>query len=216
VKPHTAQFTREAWLTLLDELNEPDYRYRDADGRAAVEVVNRIITITDTADAEILVRELQRQPYWVYPTPDELRASMLQVSSTHGAGGYSERLFGANGQVDDFLIPLLKEQPRSRRALVCVYDAARDSDSITKETPVIVSVQFRVFDSLEVTATLRASDLFLGFPAQVFQLRQLQEYVAKKLGARVGCMHLTIASGFFFTEYEELLAPVAKVIKKER
>lgn len=208
---------RQGWLQLLEQIRQTGELYTDQDGRECKEVLNSLLSIENPADTLTIVRHMQRQSEWVYPSAEELR-SIILGSATHGTHEYSyvARLFGKINQIDDFVIPLLRTKPESRRAAIVLYQADTDSKVTAKHVPGLLSVTFRLQQKkLELTCHVRSNDVFIGFPANAYQLRCLQEYVAEKLGVKTGALHVFSSSAHYFPEYEEQYALVTKAIGKE-
>jgi thymidylate synthase len=210
----TSTTAKHGWMELLSAIQRDGRVYTDQDGRECKELLNVLLSISAPTDALDIVREMQRQPTWVYPSPEELK-SIILGSTLQGAHEYSyvPRIFGKVNQIDGFIIPLLKASPQSRRAVVMLYQPDTDSKLASKNVPGLISIQFRVLGALEVTCHIRSNDVFIGFPANIFQMRCLQEYVAQRLGIEAGAMHLFSGSAHVFTEYSEQLQHVTKTLR---
>jgi len=206
---------KTAWRNMLEEVRKGRL-YKDRGGRQCIELINNLVTIDDPSDAIELVRLMQRQEDWVYPSPEELK-SIIVGTPNQGAFEYSyvPRLFGEHNQIDGFVIPLLKQDPESRRAVAILYQPFTDSELSSKNVPGLLALHFRLLEKLELTCIIRSNDVFIGLPANLYQLRCLQEYVAGQLGAEPGAIHVFSGSAHFFTEYEEQYQNIAKAIKKE-
>jgi hypothetical protein len=194
--------TKQAWHQIMLHVRTTGKEYIDQDGRACKELLNYTLTIQDPSDTLDVVREMQRQKNWVYPSPEELRSIILSSPQTSHDYSYVPRLFGGLNQIDNFVIPLLKSHPQSRRAVAMLYQPESDSKISAKNVPALLCIHVRLLDTLELTAHIRSNDVFIGFPANVYQLRCLQEYIAKQLGVQSGPLHIFSNSAHFFTEYE--------------
>jgi thymidylate synthase len=208
---------RTIYAQMLSSVRDSGVEYIDQDGRHCKELANTYFSVEDSSDAQELVKELQRVQLWVYPSTEELRSIMLPTS-VQGAHMYSyaPRLFETPSQIEDFVIPLLKANPKSRRAIAILYQPSVDSKANSQSVPTLLSVHFRVDEKLDLTCHLRSTDVLVGLPANLYQIRVLQEYVAEKLGLKPGKLHLLCSSAHYFTEYDEIYDVVAKGIKKER
>lgn len=193
---------KQTWKVLLETVQQHGHSYTDQDGRECKELINHPVTITDASDAIELVRIIQQQHAWVYPNPEELKSIMLGSSQGAHEYSYSPRLFGTPNQVDGFIVPLLQQNPMSRRAIAILYRPDTDSKLASKNVPGLVSIHFRIVENkLSMTCHVRSSDVFIGFPANTYQMRCLQEYVSEKLGFAPGAINFFLSSAHYFTEY---------------
>jgi thymidylate synthase len=207
---------RAAWIALLERIRTEGRIYIDQDGRECKELLNVLLTIENPADTLDVVREMQRQKTWVYPSPEELKAIILgSLAEDAHEYSYVPRLFGGANQIDGFVIPLLKQNPQSRRAVAILYKPDIDSKVFSRNVPGMLSITFRYITTLEATCHVRSNDVFIGFPANSYQLRCLQEYVAAKLGVQAGPLHIFSSSAHFFSEYEEEFKVISTGLKKK-
>lgn len=88
----------------------------------------------------------------------------------------------------EHVIKLLKENPATRQAVVTMYhpqDLYRAERS--KDLPCTLCLNFLIRDSkLNLIATMRSNDHWLGFPYDVFCFTTLQQLLAEQLGVDVG------------------------------
>jgi hypothetical protein len=118
-----------------------------------------------------------------------------------GFGIYGPRWLGQFGQI----ITLLKADPRSRRAVVGLWDRSDLGEQDRRDLPCTLSLQFLLRPSphlvgkeqLHLIVTMRSNDVWMGLPYDVFAFTCLQMMVAEELGAmdgyyyhRVGSLHL--------------------------
>nr|WP_210132129.1 thymidylate synthase [Stenotrophomonas rhizophila] len=98
-------------------------------------------------------------------------------------GAYGKRLFH-NGQLYK-VIALLREKSTSRRAVVQLF---RQTDLRNRtEVPCTISIQLLVRNSkLDMIASMRSNDAFMGLPHDIFAFTMIQEIVARELGIGVG------------------------------
>jgi len=120
---------------------------------------------------------------------------------------YGPRLFNfdnAINQIDGFLIPLLKKNNFSRRGIVILWHPTEDSKSYKREIPALISIDFKMRNKkLNVTAIVRSNDLFFGWPANIYQIFVLQEYVAKELNCKTGSLTTFSNSAHIFKDQFE-------------
>jgi len=106
-------------------------------------------------------------------------------ATIHGA--YGPRIFDAGG-VDQLsnVMALLTEKPRSRRAVIQIFDAA-DIARQRKEIPCTTSLQFVMPQNrLTLIVNMRSNDAYMGLPHDVFAFTMIQELVARTLGVEMG------------------------------
>lgn len=110
-------------------------------------------------------------------------------ATVHGA--YGPRLFDAQGvnQVQN-VIDQLREKPRTRRAVIQIFDAAdlsKPHGKHRKEVPCTSTLQFLMPNGkLALVVNMRSNDALYGLPHDVFAFTMLQELVARTLGVEVG------------------------------
>jgi thymidylate synthase len=206
----------DAWKSALKAIREKGRKVIDHNQRISKELINMTITITNP-EKEItgpinLVKELKK---WVYPDLDELEDVIFQKESsgvyfyTYGA-----RLFnyaGQKNQIDDYIIPLLKKDPETRRAISIVYYPISDSKIEIKESPGLISLFFKIIENkLTVSTILRSNDLFIGWPANIYQIHLLQKYIAERINVETGSITTISHSAHVFEEYEEEILEILK------
>jgi len=107
-----------------------------------------------------------------------------------GAYGYRWRhWFGVN-QIY-WVIDHLMDYPESRRAVVSMWDSDKDIKAVnegTKDVPCNTAIYFTIRDDrLDMTVTNRSNDIIWGcYGANAVHMSFLQEYVALKLGVKLG------------------------------
>ena len=102
-------------------------------------------------------------------------------------GGYGPRLFDWKGinQFDN-ATDILSANKWSRRAVIQILDA-NDIAGSYGDVPCTCTLQFLVRgDSLNLIASMRSNDVFLGLPHDVFCFTMLQEIMARTLGYEIG------------------------------
>jgi thymidylate synthase len=209
--------TLEAWKESLKLISEEGREIVDRDGRTSKEVMNMTLAIKEPYN-DILapIEAMKSLKKWAYPELDELEDVFFKKESSFiYYYTYGRRIFNysnTKNQVDDFIIPLLKKDPETRRAVVMIYDPVLDSGLDVKETPGLISIFFKVIEGkLAATTIIRSNDMFIGWPANIYQIYLLQKYVADKLGLQPGSITTISHSAHLFTEYnEEIRAVLAK------
>jgi len=209
--------TYKAWQATLKVILDQGKEITDKDNRISKEVINLIIRINNPGqDITKPVEVMKGLKKWVYPELEELEDVFFKKEAsfiyyyTYGA-----RIFNyanAKNQVDDFIIPLLKKDPASRRAVVVLYHPTVDSKIGIKENPSLISIFFKIIDKkLILTTVIRSNDMFIGWPANIYQVFLLQKYVAKQLGLEPGSITTISHSAHVFEEYKQ---EVEEVLKK--
>jgi thymidylate synthase len=78
----------------------------------------------------------------------------------------------------------LRKDPNSRQAVLTIW---RERPGPTKDVPCTSLFQFFVRNgALELTTFMRSNDLWLGFPYDVYDFTMIQNYLAHRLGVRLG------------------------------
>jgi len=118
---------------------------------------------------------------------------------------YGQRIFsyaGTTNQVDDYVIPLLKRNPDTRRAVIALLNPPRDLRPDASNVLGVSLIHFRILDGrLTVTTVIRTSGFFTGWPANVFQIAKLQEHVAHVLQLPPGSITTISLAAHVHTEH---------------
>lgn len=118
--------------------------------------------------------------------------------------GYGDRLFSFNGidQVGN-VIRQLKDKPSSRRAVIQLFDAT-DLDGKFKSVPCTCTLQFLARDGrLNLFASMRSNDAYVGLPHDVFAFTMLQEMIARSTGNELGEYKHCAGSLHLYEEHRE-------------
>ena len=180
--------------------------FTDKDGRICREVMNIKIEIDmPYNDITQPIEKISSSRKWVYPRLDEIANITLtrKISPGH-VYVYGQRIFNYEdsiNQIDKFIIPLLRKDKTTRRALISLWNPRIDSNIFNKEVPSIVDVFFVKEDNkVNVTAIIRSNNVFFGMPANLYQIYLLQEYVSQRLGIEMGMMTLFLLSAHIFED----------------
>jgi len=196
----------DAWKKSLKAIIEQGIDFKDSDNRECREILNMVINIDNPEkDYEYILDELQIFD-WIYPSLEELATIILNKENfAMYEYSYGPRIFNFNGvkdQVNDFIIPLLKHDPQSRRAILSLFNPQTDSDITNKNVPSLISVYYKIKDGLlNCTSIIRSNDIFIGWPGNIYQLYLLQKYVADKLGIKTGRITTISCSAHIFHEH---------------
>lgn len=83
-----------------------------------------------------------------------------------------------------YVLETLRADPDSRQALITLW---QPSPAKSRDIPCTISLQFRRSrGKLDLIASMRSNDLWLGLPYDIFTFTCLQELVAKELGMELG------------------------------
>ena len=105
----------------------------------------------------------------------------------HGAYGYRLRKHFDFDQIQT-LVNLLLAKPDTRQAVLQIWDAAVDLNVRTKDMPCNDLLMFKIRNgNLHMTVCNRSNDIIWGcYGANEVHFSLIQEYVASKVGAKVG------------------------------
>ncbi|MFA6073761.1 MAG: thymidylate synthase [Candidatus Woesearchaeota archaeon] len=175
------------WKNALTLVIKQGEEFKDNDGRICLEENNLVLTLTESTPkiSEPIERMIERKK-WIYPSKDELSNIMFkEYQAPTYDYTYGRRIFSFGDtldQINSFIIPLLKEDSSSRRAVIVLYDPIEDSNITNKNSPGIIYIQFRIKQNkLCLNCHIRSNDLFFGWPANIYQIYTLQKFIAEKL-----------------------------------
>jgi len=204
----------DSWRQALASVQEQGFSFTDDEDRTCIEVENFIVTVSDLSDIETPLQWIRTQADWYYPTNDELQTALFSVDEENNRYAYGSRIFHFRSelnQLDDYVIPLLRGRPESRRALVVLADPVADEVTSLRNFVSLLSVWFRIINGkLCVTAVIRSNDFLLGWPANIYQVKLLQEYVASRLGIACGAITSVSLSAHYFSDEQWLLDKLVK------
>ncbi|MGC9539998.1 thymidylate synthase [Streptomyces sp. UG1] len=106
-------------------------------------------------------------------------------------GAYGPRMRRWGGHLDQLaqVVETLRQDPDSRRAVIQLYDPARDASG-HRDVPCTLGFRFQLRQGrLHMSTTMRSQDVWVGFPYDLFFATVLQELVAGWLGAELGEYH---------------------------
>lgn len=212
IKGKTAE---QVWKKLLEHVILEGLEFTDRKGRVCKEAMNVVTVIENPENVSKPMEILNGFQKWVYPPIDEIKDSILGKKDAQGYYyHYGARAFDFNGinQIDDYVIPLLKKTPTTKRAITVFYDPNKDTLPIKKETPGMVMVNFNIRNKkLHTTIVIRSNDIFYGWPANVIQAYCLADYIGKELNVEVGTISTVSISAHIF---EDQIEDIKKVVKR--
>ena len=204
----------EVWKKALSYIAEEGKEFIDQNNRICKQVLNLTLEIR-RPDLKLTepIELLNSFKTWKYPKMDEIANIMMSSKlSLDYAYSYGPRIFnyqGQKNQIDDFIIPLMKKSPTTRRAIAVLWDPLSDSDLIKSEVPGLIYLDFKIVENkLHMTGTIRSNDMFFGWPANIYQLFVLQNYVRKKLDVEIGSLTVFSVSAHVFKEEFEMIKKI--------
>jgi thymidylate synthase len=208
--------TIDAWKEALRCVKNHGKDFKDADGRSCRELLGVLITIKNpTRNVDKPIQIMRGYDAWVYPDKDELAAIMLHKHYAYGYDySYGPRIFNHNGthdQLHQFVFPLLEQNNESRKAGIGLYDVSLDSFCTNPHLPSLIYVHFKIVNhELHCTSIIRSCDLFMGLPANMYQLSLLQDYTAKHLRLNIGPLNLFCCSAHMFHEHFDRISSLLR------
>jgi thymidylate synthase len=198
----------ESWKRALKAIIEEGSDFTDTDKRQCRELLNLVIDIEQPEKDYDKILDVLKKFEWIYPSVEELSSIILNKENlAMYEYNYGPRIFnflGKKDQVHDFIIPLLKNDPNSRRAVISLFNPQTDSDILNKNVPSLMSIHFRIKnDRLNCTYLIRSNDTFIGWPGNIYQIYLLQKYIADKLNIKTGSLTTVSCSAHVFHEHFE-------------
>ena len=195
----------DAWKKSLKHIIDNGADFKDRDERICREVLNLIVNIEHPETDYDAPIDSMRKFEWIYPSVEELSSIILNKEDLAiYEFSYGPRIFnflGKKDQINDYIIPLLKKDPNSRRAVISLFNPATDSDILNKSVPSLLFIYFKIKDGkLNTTCFIRSNDFFIGWPGNIYQIYLLQKYVADKLNTKTGALSTISCSAHIFQE----------------
>ncbi|MDT3397622.1 thymidylate synthase [Streptomyces sp. B1866] len=106
-------------------------------------------------------------------------------------GAYGPRMRRWGGGLDQLarVVEILGDDPDSRRAVIQLYDPARDAAG-HRDVPCTLGFRFHLRGGrLHMATTMRSQDVWVGLPYDLFFATVLHELVAGWVGAELGVYH---------------------------
>jgi thymidylate synthase len=207
----------EVWKKALKHIMENGLDYINKKGRLCREYLNLILTIENSKNIDKPIEILNSFGKWVYPPSEELRIFIFGKREVPGYYyHYGERAFNPEwrNQIEEYVIPILKTNPVTKRALVVFYNPKKDSYINKKETPGMIMMNFNLRrNKLHITAVIRSNDMFHGWPGNICQTQMIQEDVCKQIGCQPGKIATISISAHIF---EDQFDDIEKVISMKR
>lgn len=102
----------------------------------------------------------------------------------------------------DYVISKLTDDPGSRQAIITIWERNPTS---SKDIPCTINFQFLNHNGrLDMQASMRSNDAWLGFPYDVYNFTMIQNYVAFKLGLKIGYYtHVSFSEHLYEQNFEK-------------
>jgi thymidylate synthase (methanogen type) len=206
--------TVECWKKALKLVIDKGSDFIDENERICREMLNVQITLSGSADdIEKPIGILNSFEEWKYPPLKEIKNVMLAVNpSPDYAYSYGPRIFNFQkrvNQVNNFIIPLLQAKPNTRKAVISLWDPVEDANIVDPDTPGLISLHFRIkHNRLNIVGVIRSNDMFFGWPANIYQIRIIQDYICKKIGCEAGSITTFSISSHLFMDQMEYIKKV--------
>lgn len=99
----------------------------------------------------------------------------------------------------DHVLNSIKADINSRQAVISIWS---ENPKKSKDTPCTLTFQFLVDNTkLDMIVNMRSNDAWLGLPYDVYNFTMIQNYVAFKLGLRIGKYSHLVASEHLYEEH---------------
>jgi len=138
----------EVWRKILDCVMENGGEFEDRKSRVCKEYPNMVAVVEYVDGITKPIEMLNKFNKWLYPTPTQIKSSILgkDPNISEYYYNYGERTFDFKGmdQINDYIIPLLRKNPTSKRAVVIIGDPLKDSFVNRKEIPGLSMMNFHI------------------------------------------------------------------------
>ena len=122
---------------------------------------------------------------------------------------YGERIRRSNAL--DNVIAILKAEPSSRTCVLPVFNsadtgfawarAAKVETPLNKEVPCVVTSKVILRNGLlHMVLDMRSNDVLTAMPSDIYGFRELQQYIANQVGAKLGSFTHTVMSAHIIEE----------------
>ncbi|MCG6552793.1 MAG: thymidylate synthase [Candidatus Magnetominusculus sp. LBB02] len=109
----------------------------------------------------------------------------------------------------------LKKNHQNRRSFIVIWDPRTDLTEITRKSPCMATIFFRVYDDkLTLSATFRVHNAFDAWLKNLYALMALQRHVAEQTGIPIGA--ITVVSHFISINPDEGYEKLQMVINQHR
>jgi len=209
--------TKELWQDAIKYLSENGEPFRDQNNRICKEVLGLSLILTEFRDVSAPIEILSRSKDWVYPRINEIESIIIEGNLAKSyVYSYGERIFSYSkdniNQIDSYILPLLKNDPFSRRGVITLWNPESDSKLKSSAVPGLVLIDFKVRNKeLFIHSIIRSNDIFIGWPANIYQLYVIGNYVAEKLNISLGAITTFSTSAHFFEDNQKKIKEIFNI-----
>jgi thymidylate synthase len=207
----------EAWVEALKASRNSSIKFIDENSNECHEIIGMLITIHDPETVHDPLVAMRSMGPWHYPTNEELAEVIMHPKKAGFQYTYGSRIFSYDSmdQIEEFIIPLLRAEPHSRRAVIMIWDPRHDSNHKIRSVPGLLSLDFKLRDGkLHVAGVIRSADLLFGWPANIYQISLIQESISKKLLCDKGSIRTFMTSAHSFTYQNDQIDDLIKLYSK--
>lgn len=218
MNPNHPEPATEAWLQLLANVSLGG-RVCHPRGMKIREIVNNSVAV-DMKHPIVLVKErrlnyefMAAEAWWIMSGRRDVESIGRHCKAITKFSDDGETFFGAYGpkisaQVG-YVTDALRRDPDTRQAVLTIW---RENPPYTKDVPCTVAVQWLIRDGmLHCIDTMRSSDVWLGFPYDVFNFSMLSWHILEALrdegmDLELGTLHLNAGSHHMYEKDFETLS----------
>lgn len=197
-----------AWISVLQKLITKGLQSSDGSSRTVYEAIGARIKILNPTDYKKPMEKMIAKMDFIYPKTEELEQVALgKVKKVN----FSQRMHDYKGfnQIEDYVIPLLKNRPLTRRAITVNYDPSQDSVAGARSAISLLAFHFRIIeDKLALTVFVRSLDCFLGLPANFVHAASIQKRVAEQIKCNIGSLTFLVGSAHLYKDHEKLVEKI--------
>lgn len=199
----TFRYPSDAWQWACGTIQNQGNLVKTEDGQLTKEVCNLMVTVLEpSANWPIPGSE------WDLVALDRYAEQLLSSENPGFEYTYGERLRKYPDSIDggyagcdsdqlEYIIDKLKENPVTRRAIAITW--IPDTDRLHEHVPCIQSVNFLYRQNrLHMTAYFRSHDFARAWPANLYGLNKLLQYVGKETGMTPGSITTISASAHIY------------------
>lgn len=180
--------TSNAWLTMLGRLSskQPSASPRGMktkeilNGHTISSMINPVVRIPER---KLSYRFMAAEAAWILSGKNDVESISKYNKHIAKFSDDGVSFFGAYGpkvknQIE-YVIKKLAEDTDSRQAVINIW---RENPPKTKDVPCTISLQFIIRDGiLRCIDTMRSSDIWLGWPYDVFNMSCISNYIKLRL-----------------------------------
>lgn len=185
----------DAWYRGINMIWNQGHEVTDERGSKIKEYLNLMIVVkdpyTDRIPADISWNEERLEKYAKQLISGE---NVQDFEYTYG-----QRLRNWNEQIDQiaYVIDKLKHNPTTRRATAVTW--VPTVDTVVDEVPCMIIDDFKIRGGMvNLTALFRSHDFAGAYPANLYGLSRLLEYVAAEVGVKPGMITTISASAHIY------------------